>query len=92
MYSRFPSTVSIWVLLISTHGDFTISVGNLYQYVTTLTAKNQTETNPSFLLFRWNFACFRLCPLPLMLLLCTTEKTLFHIPFLQVFIYIGKFP
>ena len=29
-----------------------------------------------FLLFSWNFLCFSLCPLPLVLLLGTTEKSL----------------
>jgi len=29
-----------------------------------------------FLMFRWNFLCFSLCPLPLVLPLGTTEKSL----------------
>jgi len=29
-----------------------------------------------FLMFRWNSLCFSLCPLPLVLLLGTTEKSL----------------
>jgi len=29
-----------------------------------------------FLVFRWNFLCFSLCPLPLVLSLGTTEKSL----------------
>jgi len=29
-----------------------------------------------FLMFRWNFLCFSLCPLPLVLSLGTTEKSL----------------
>ena len=51
-------------------GDSTASLGSLVQCSVTLRVKK------FFLLFSWNFLCFNLCPLPLVLLLGTTEKSL----------------
>ena len=69
-YSRLHRTLSRWVLNISREGDATTSLGNLFQCSITLRGKK------FFLMFRWNFLCFSLCPLPLVLLLGTTEKSL----------------
>jgi len=57
------------VLNISREGDSTISLGSLFQGSVTLRGK-------FFLMFTWNFLCFSLCPLPLVLSLGTTEKSL----------------
>jgi len=51
-------------------GDSTTSLGSLFQGSITLRGKK------FFLIFRQNFLCFSLCPLPLVLLLSTTEKSL----------------
>jgi len=51
-------------------GDSTTSLGNLVQWSITLRGKK------FFLMFRRNFLCFRLCPLPLVLSLGSTEKSL----------------
>lgn len=50
--------------------DFTTSLGNLCQFLITCTL------NKCFLIFRGNLPCFSLCPLPLVLVLCITEKSL----------------
>lgn len=49
------------------NGD-TASLGTLFQCVSILTVRK------CFLMFRWNFLCFSLCPLPLVLPLCNTES------------------
>ena len=69
-YSRPQRTLSRWVLNISREGDSTTSLGSLGQGSVTLRGKK------FFLIFRQNFLCFSLCPLPLILLLCTTEMNL----------------
>ena len=69
-YSRLHRILSRWVLNISREGDSTTSLGSLFQCSVTLRGKK------FFLMFRWNFLCFSLRPLPLVLLLCTTEKSL----------------
>ena len=69
-YSRLHSTSSRWVLNISREGDSTTSLGSLGQGSVTLRGKK------FFLVFSWNFLCFSLCPLPLVLMLGTTEKSL----------------
>jgi len=51
-------------------GDSTTSLGSLFQCSVTLRGKK------FFLMFRWNLLCFSLCPLPLVLSLGTTEKSL----------------
>jgi len=63
-------TFSRWVLNISREGDSTTSLGSLFQCSVTLRGKKL------FLVFRWNFLCLSLCPLPLVLSLDTTEKSL----------------
>ena len=78
-YSRLHRTLSRQVLNISREGDSTTSLGSLFQFSVTLRGKK------FFLMFRWNFLCFSLCPLPLVLSLGTTEKSLapfsWHPPF-----------
>jgi len=69
-YSRLHRTLSRQVLNISREGDSTTSVGSLCQCSVTLRVKKL------FLMFRRNFLCFSLCPLPLVLSLGTTEKSL----------------
>ena len=55
---------------ISREGDSTASLGSLFQGSVTLRGKK------FFLMFSWNFLCLSLCPLPLVLSLGTTEKSL----------------
>ena len=69
-FHRLPRTTSSQVLSISTDGDSTDSLGNLCQCLTTLTRKK------CFLVFRWNFVCFNLCPVPLAPSVGTPEKCL----------------
>jgi len=69
-YSRLHRNASRWVLNISREGDSTTSLGSLFQCSVTLRVKK------FLLMFRWNFLCFSLCPLPLVLSLGTTEKSL----------------
>jgi len=68
--SRLHRTLSRRVLNLSREGDSTASLGSLFQCSVTLRGKK------FFLMFRRNFLCFSLCPLPLVLLLSTTEKSL----------------
>ena len=67
--SRLHRTLSRQVLNISRE-ESTTSLGNLFQCSITLRGKK------FFLMFRGNFLCFSLCPLSLLLLLGTTEKSL----------------
>jgi len=69
-YSRLHRTTFRRLLNISREGDSTTSLGSLCQCSVTLRGKK------FFLMFRWNFLCFSLCPLPLVLSLGTTEKSL----------------
>ena len=69
-YSRLHRTLSRRVLNISREGDSTTSLGSLFQGSVTLRGKK------FFLMFRRNFLCFSLCPLPLVLSLGTAEKSL----------------
>ena len=84
-YSRLHRTFSRGVLNISREGDSTTSLGSLFQGFITLRGKK------FFLIFRRNFLCLSLCPLPLVVSLDTTEKSLapssWHPPFryLQAF-------
>jgi len=64
-YSRLHRTSSRQVFNISREGDSTTSLWNLFQCSVTLRVKK-------FLMFRQNFLCFSLCPLPLVLSLGTT--------------------
>jgi len=57
-----------WVF--TREGDSTTSVGSQFQGSITLRGKK------FFLMFRRNFLCFSLCPLPLVLLLDMTGKSL----------------
>jgi len=57
-------------LNISREGDSTAPLGSLCQGSVTLRGKK------IFLMFSWNFLCFSLCPLPLVLSLGTTGKSL----------------
>jgi len=70
--------LSRWLLSISREGDSTTSLGSLFQCSVTLRGKK------FFLMFRWNFLFFSLCPLPLVLLLGTTEKSL--VPLLVTYV------
>ena len=63
-------TLSRWVLNISREGDSPAPLGSLGQGSGTLRGKK------FFLVFSWSFLCFSLCPLPLVLSLVTTEKSL----------------
>jgi len=58
------------VLNISRERDSTASLGSLFHCPVTLRGKR------FFLMFRRNFLCLSLCPLPLVLSLGTTEKSL----------------
>ena len=69
-YSRLHRILSRWVLNVSREGDSTTSLGSLFQCSVTLRGKK------FFLMFSWNFLCFSLCLLPLVLSLGTTEKSL----------------
>jgi len=60
-YSRLHRTSSRRVLNISREGDSTTPLGSLFQGSVTLRGKK------FFLMFSWNFLCFSLCPLPLVL-------------------------
>ena len=68
-YSRLHRTSSSRVLNISREGDSTISLGSLFQCSIIFREKK------FFLMFNCNFLCLSLCPLPLVLLLATTEKS-----------------
>ena len=63
-YSRLHRTLSRRVLNISREGDSTTSLGSLFQCSITLRGKK------FFLMFRRNFLCFSLCPLPLVCVKC----------------------
>ena len=69
-YSRLHRTFSRRVLNISREKDSTIPLGSPFQCSVTLRGKK------FFLMFSWNFLCFNLCPLPLVLSLGTTGKSL----------------
>ena len=87
-YSRLHRTLSRQVLNISREKESTTSLGNLFQGSVTLRVKK------FFLMFRQNFLCFSLCPLPLVLLLGTTEKfdPILLTPTLKIIIGIYKVP
>ena len=68
--SRLHSTAARRGWNISREGDSTASLGSLGQGSVTLRGKK------FFLGFSWSFLCFSLCPLPLVLLLGTTGKSL----------------
>ena len=69
-YSGLHRTLSRRVLNISREGDSTTSLGSLFQCSVTLRGKK------FFLGFSWSFPGFSLCPLPLVLSLGTTAKSL----------------
>ena len=87
-YSRLHRTASRQVLNISREGVSKTALGNLFQCSVILRGKK------FFLMFRWNFLCFSLCPLPLVLSLGSTEKSLAPSSWLtlQIFISIYKVP
>lgn len=60
----------VWNFSLWKEEYFTASLGNLFQGSDTLRLKT------FFLIVRWKFLCFRLCPLPSLLSLGTTENTL----------------
>ena len=64
-YSRLHRTVFRWVLNICREGESTTFLENLFQCYVTLKVK-------IFLMFRRNFLCLSLCPLPLILSLGIT--------------------
>lgn len=61
---------SVWVTSEDLQGDSTASLGSLCQYSSTRTMKKY------FSVFRWNRLCSNLFPLPLLLSLGATEKSL----------------
>ena len=67
---RVLQALSSLALNPAREGAATASLGNLGQGLTTLMVKK------FFLMFRRNFLCLSLCPLPLVLSLGTTEKSL----------------
>ena len=67
-YSRLHRTLSRRVLNISREGVSTTSLGSLFQCSVTLRGKK------FFLMFRQNFLCFSLCPLPLANLALNTSR------------------
>jgi len=73
---RLHRTASRRGLNIPREGDSTTSLGSLDQGSVTLRGKK------FFLIFSWSFLCFSLCPLPLVLSLDTTAKSLAHSSFL----------
>ena len=75
----------------SRDGDSTTPLGSLFQYLIILSGKNK-QTNKHFLKFRWNFIHLILCPLPLVLPLGTTEKFVFFILSIWMFIHIVMIP
>jgi len=74
-----PGPTSKWFLTISKVEGSATSLSNVCQCSVNLTGQN------CFLIFIGNLLCFRLGPLPLVLALGTTEKSLalssFHAPF-----------
>ena len=68
--SRAVRNLSRQVLNISGEGESTTSLSSLLQCSVILIVKK------FFLILRWNFIYFSLCPLPLVLSLGTTEKSL----------------
>jgi len=62
--------VSREVLNICREEDSTTPLDSLFEDSVTLRVKK------IFLLLRWNYLCFSLCLMPLVLLLGTTEKSL----------------
>jgi len=69
-YSRMHRTASRQVLNMRREGDDSTPLGSLFQCSVILSVKK------FFLVFTWNFLGFSLCPLPLVLLLGPTEKSL----------------
>ncbi|KAJ7417752.1 hypothetical protein WISP_62774 [Willisornis vidua] len=80
IWAKFPaqtgSSQSTWhkvasrrFLNVSSEGNSTTSLGNLFQWSVTRTLK-------FFLIFWWNFLCISFYPLPLALCFGTTEKSL----------------
>jgi len=67
---RLHRNLSRRILNTSREGESTTPLGNLFQCSVTL------EEKKFFLMFKRNFLCFSLCPLPLVLPLGTTEKSL----------------
>lgn len=70
-------------------GDFTTSLGNLFQQLATLPLKKKE----SFFNFMWNFIYFSFCPLHIFLSLDSPEKSLppcFLPSFHQLFVHICK--
>jgi len=82
-YSRLHWKALRQLLNIPREGDTTTSLGNLFQCSTTLKVKKL------FLMFIWNFPCSSLCPLPLVLLLGTTERSLASFSWLPYFRYLN---
>lgn len=68
-YNTLHRIASRQFLSISTEGDFTGSLDNLFQC-------SHCTVKKLFLVFRWNFPGIRFCPLPLVLSPGTTEKSL----------------
>ena len=88
-HSWLARTMSRQLLSISKDGDSTTSLGNLCQCsVTPVVTK-------CFPMFRGNLQCFGVCPLPLVLSVGTTEKSLalfssWHPPFRYLCPLIGS--
>jgi len=69
-YRNLHRKVFKWVLNTSCEGDSSVCLGSLFQCSIT------TKVKSFFLMFRWNFLCSSMCPLPLVLSLGTAEKSL----------------
>lgn len=68
------TTAYCWVLTISRDRDYPTSLDNLCQYL--VTVRIWRKKKKCFLMFKQNFLYIHLCPLPPVLSLDTTEKTL----------------
>ena len=74
IHSRLHRTLSRRVLNISREGDSKTNLGSLFQGSVTLRGKK------FFLMFRWNFLSFSLCPLPLSCRWAPLERAWPHPP------------
>lgn len=89
-FPTFPRTMPRQVQWISRDGDSTTPLGNLCQHSCAVTVNHRKK---SFIVLRWYFLCFSLCPLPLFLSLGTTEDGhcfIFSALSHHIFVHISK--
>lgn len=89
-FPTFPRTMPRQVQWISRDGDSTTPLGNLCQHSCAVTVNHSKK---SFIVLRWYFLCFSLCPLPLFLSLGTTEDGhcfIFSALSHHIFVHISK--